>query len=170
MTITDTRYCYYRDDRRQPRITLCAVRYDDGRIGYGWAIAGPDDRFSYENWWEEITYTEAPWRVDCKLRLGGKALARGRAEVAVTKRHRGIPCCDWRGEAHEQYTVGVLGHVWRYARPVKREEAIETIYQCNDEESGFLRLIDYGDVRYLPKALRPEAFVPKVAEPANAQS
>ena len=39
---TSVRYCYYRDDFRAPRITLC--RYEeDGRICYGWAICSPQD-------------------------------------------------------------------------------------------------------------------------------
>lgn len=140
MLITDVRYFYYRDDHRTPRITLCAVRADDGRIGYGWAIC------SYS---------------DACVRDIGMFRARGRAMVALEKRGRGMPCCDWVGEGAQQYTQGVLGYVWRYARPVMRGEAKIVINACDDAAYGLYRLFEYGDVRGLPKAMRPEAFTPR---------
>jgi hypothetical protein len=165
MTITAVRYFYYRDDKRAPRITLCAVRADDWRVGYGWAICdwrvgygwaicSASDPVHKDDWLEWIDDGRTNNAQAFVRRVGGKTLARGRAEAALTKRGRGFQCLNWQP------------HVWRYARPVRRKEAQDVMAQCDYEQmKGFLRLVKEGDVRGLPKALRPEAFLERFAAP-----
>ena len=161
MTITDVRYYYYRDDKRQPRITLCVVRADDGRIGYGWSICSQLDVFHKEDYYTGSLFTMRGY----EKHVGGKTIARGRAEVALAKRGRGIPCQNWVSDGMNQHTEGVLGHIWRYARDICRDDAKRVINVCVDAAEPLYRLTEYGDVRGLPTSMRPEAFT----KPQEAQ-
>ena len=160
MNITDVRYFYYRDERRRPLITLCAVRADDGRIGYGWAICSASDQVHKDDWYDDDPHDQRSY-VFC---AGGKRIARGRAEVALTKRGRGIPCCDWVGEGAQRHRQSILNYVWRYARRINRDEAKRVIHACGAPAEALWLLTEYGDGGGLPKALLPEALTARHIE------
>lgn len=133
MTITEVKYYYYRDQHRAPRVTLCRVRDDLGRYGYGWSICTdpsphPGDRIQ-----------------DGELIRGGRSIARGRAEASLTPR-RGIACF-----------IKADGVVCRlYWRPIRRREALEVIRTC-PEAFGLLACIKERDILWFPETMRPPA-------------
>ena len=131
MTITDVKYFYYRDPHRAPRVTLCRVRDDLGRYGYGWSICTdpsphPGDRIQ-----------------DGQLLRGGRSIARGRAEAALTTK-RGVACC-----------IKADGVVCRlYWRPIRHPEALAVIRACGGA-FGLLACIKECDVLWYPEPMRP---------------
>ena len=131
MTITEVKYYYYRDQHRAPRVTLCRVRDDLGRYGYGWSICTdpsphPGDRIQ-----------------EGKLIRGGRSIAKGRAEAALTTR-RGIACF-----------IKADGVVCRlYSRPIQRCEALAVIRAC-PQAFGLLACIKERDVLWFPETMRP---------------
>ena len=134
MTITDVRYYYYRDQHRAPRVTICRVRDDLGRYGYGWSICTepsphPGDRIH-----------------DDTLIRGGRSIARGRAEAALTVK-RGIACF-----------IKADKIVCRlYWRPIRRREALAVIRACAGA-FGLLACIKERDVLWFPETLRPKSI------------
>ena len=131
MTITDVKYYYYRDKHRAPRVTLCRVRDDMGRYGYGWSICTepsphPGDRIQ-----------------DDVLIRGGRSIARGRAEAALTER-RGIACF-----------IKADGVVCRlYWRPIRRREALAVLLTCGGA-FGLFACIKERDILWFPESMRP---------------
>ena len=131
MTITDVKYYYYRDQHRAPRLTLCRVRDDQGRYGYGWSICTdpsphPGDRIQ-----------------DGELIRGGRSIAKGRAEAALTER-RGIACFS--------KPDGVVCRL--YWRLIRRREALAVIRACGGA-FGLLACIKERDVLWFPETMRP---------------
>ena len=133
MVITDVKYYYYRDQHRAPRVTLCRVRDDLGRYGYGWSICTepsphPGDRIQND-----------------VLIRGGRSIARGRAEAALTER-RGIACF-----------IKADGVVCRlYWRPIRRREALAVLLTCGGA-FGVFACIKERDVLWFPETMRPPA-------------
>jgi len=138
MTITEVKYYYYRDKKKSPRITVCRVRLDNGVYSYGWSIcteASPH---------REIILEPHPSldKAGFVLRRGGRAIARGRAVVALTAK-RGVPC-----------RVGPDGIICRFFhRPIHRPEALAVVHACH--AGSLLQFLDERDVRWLPNSLRP---------------
>ena len=131
MTITEVKYYYYRDQHRAPRVTLCRVRDDQGRYGYGWSICTepsphPGDRIQNDT-----------------LIRGGRSIAKGRAEAALTPR-RGIACF-----IKADRVVCRL-----YWRPIRRREALAVIRACGGA-FGLLACIKERDVLWFPETMRP---------------
>ena len=135
MTFSEIRYYYYRDQHRAPRVTLCRVRDDLGRYGYGWSICTdpsphPGDRIH-----------------DGQRIRGGRSIARGRAEAALSVR-RGLAC-----------PIGVDGVICRlYWRPICREEALMVIHDC--QAHGLLSFLESRNVRLVPMSLQPSTRLP----------
>ncbi len=132
MTITNVKYYYYRDQHRAPRVTLCRVRDDLGRYGYGWSICTdpsphPGDRIQNDT-----------------LIRGGRSIARGRAEAALSVR-RGIAC----------YVKADQIICRLYWRPIRRLEALAVIRACPGA-FGILACIKERDVLWFPKIMRPK--------------
>lgn len=165
------RYYYFRDDKRAPRVTLCAVRDKDGRIGYGWSICSADDTPRREDWyaWDDA-------HVDYVRHVGGRTLARGRAEAALKK--RGAPARTCRDTiVTERSEQTFLPHVLIYRRPVLRTEARAMLQECcgwygePGFSAGLWKLIDYHDPSWLPPSMRPESLsVPDTEESVDAAS
>lgn len=126
----DVRFYYYRDEKKRPLVTLCKVKHDDGRIGYGWAVCSASDNCHKRDLYG---YEQGPEA--CKVAFGGKSIALGRAEAAL---RRGKPLDD---------------HVWCYKRTIQRDEALAVLWQCR--AYAIVALEARGDYTLLPRSMQP---------------
>ena len=127
------RYYYYRDAQRRPLVTLCSVQLTTGRVGYGWAVCSTQDR---PHRFDEWDYDDAGrWHV---MSRGGCDIARGRAVAALAGGTRGVQIADG---------------VWRYARPICREDATTVVLRCGAE--GVVHLSLGGSAEALPVSMQP---------------
>ena len=133
MIITEARYCYYRDEGGAPRVTVCRVRDDQGRYGYGWSICTEPTPHHHDTG-EYLLYDDSFVR-----QRGGRSIARGRAEVAFTP-PRGQAC------------FGTRIPCYRFWRPIRRPEAREMLVRC---KAMGVFLLSQGILDQLPRSMQP---------------
>ena len=141
MVVSDIRYQYYRDRHGAPRVTLCRIRTEDGRYGYGWSIC-TDGIVRYVDEVLLVRPSTPSGAYTLTRMRGGRSIARGRAEAAL--KNRGIQCQPFTDAS-----------CWIFHRPICRPEAVAVLEEC--QATALLRCLATRNMKWLRQAMQPDA-------------